>query len=70
MKIRKGIQFHREAKQFGKAALILDVVVLLWMISWGVFVVTYAAWEHYILNGYEADDSGCGGDHRIRTPFY
>ena len=70
MKKRQGIQFHRSAKNFGRAALILDVIALLWMISWGIFVVTYAAYIYYIYNGLEADDPGCGGDHGIKTPFY
>ena len=70
MKKRQGIQFHRSAKTLGKAALILDVVVLLWMLGWGIFSVTYFTAAYYIFNVSEADDYGCGGDVHIETPFY
>ena len=46
----KGVQYYVQAKRFGQAALILDIIALLWLFAWGFFVLSYLSYIVYISN--------------------
>ena len=46
----KGVQYYLQAKRFGQAALILDIIALLWLFGWGFFVLIYSNYIVYLSN--------------------
>ncbi|XP_003386849.1 PREDICTED: uncharacterized protein LOC100642016 [Amphimedon queenslandica] len=44
----KGVQYYLQAKRFGQAALLLDIIALLWLFAWGFFVLSYLSYIAYI----------------------
>ncbi|XP_003386843.2 PREDICTED: uncharacterized protein LOC100641255 isoform X1 [Amphimedon queenslandica] len=44
----KGVQHYLQAKRFGQAALILDIIALLWLFAWGFFVLSYLSYFVFV----------------------
>uniref|UniRef100_A0A1X7UTZ5 Uncharacterized protein n=1 Tax=Amphimedon queenslandica TaxID=400682 RepID=A0A1X7UTZ5_AMPQE len=45
----KGVYHYLQAKRFGQAALILDIIALLWLFAWGFIVLTYLSYFVYVI---------------------